>query len=85
MTREFFKNMEGIMLVLSRKKGQELVIGDDIRIVINRVTGNRVTIGIEAPGGVSIVRGELTPEGNVFQRSAPVGEPAAARGVPATK
>ncbi len=47
------------MLVLSRKEGERLVIGDNITIVISKVSGNRVTIGIEAPSDVRIVRGEL--------------------------
>jgi len=47
------------MLVLSRKVGEKLVIGDNITLTINRISGNRVTIGIEAPGSVKIVRGEL--------------------------
>lgn len=47
------------MLVLSRKVGQRLVIGDNITIVISRITGNRVQIGIEAPDDVHIMRGEL--------------------------
>jgi carbon storage regulator len=47
------------MLVLSRKVGEQLVIGDNIRVVVHRVTGNRVTIGIEAPNDVRIVRAEL--------------------------
>lgn len=47
------------MLVLSRKVGEQLVIGDNIRVVVHRVAGNRVTIGIEAPNDVRIVRGEL--------------------------
>ena len=47
------------MLVLSRKVGEKLVIGDNIILTINRISGNRVTIGIEAPGSVKIVRGEL--------------------------
>ena len=49
------------MLVLSRKVGEKLVIGDNITIVVNRVAGNRVTIGIDAPDEVRIVRGELKP------------------------
>ncbi len=49
------------MLVLSRKEGEQLVIGDNITLVISRISGNRVTIGIEAPKEVRIVRSELTP------------------------
>ncbi|MEM9586491.1 MAG: carbon storage regulator [Planctomycetota bacterium] len=47
------------MLVLSRKEGEKLFIGDDIVLTVNRISGNRVAIGIEAPRDVSIVRGEL--------------------------
>jgi carbon storage regulator len=47
------------MLVLSRKIDEEIVISDRIRVVVNRVSGNRVTIGMEAPADVRIVRGEL--------------------------
>ena len=47
------------MLVLSRKIGERLIIGDNIVVTVNRVAGNRVTLGIEAPGDVRIVRGEL--------------------------
>lgn len=50
------------MLVLSRKEGEKLVIGDNVVVTINRISGNRVAIGIEAPREVSIVRGELKPE-----------------------
>jgi carbon storage regulator CsrA len=48
------------MLVLSRKIGDEILIGDNIRLVVNRISGNRVTIGIKAPDDVHIVRGELS-------------------------
>ena len=47
------------MLVLTRKVGQKLVIGDDITIVVNRISGNRVSLGIEAPAEVPIIREEL--------------------------
>jgi carbon storage regulator len=47
------------MLVLSRKIGEKLVIGDNITVVVSRLAGNRVTLGIEAPADVRIVRGEL--------------------------
>lgn len=49
------------MLVLSRKTGQRVTIGGNIVVVISQVKGNRVTIGIEAPDEVRIVRGELPP------------------------
>lgn len=49
------------MLVLSRKVGERLVIGDNITVVVSRVAGNRVTLGIEAPNSVRVVRAELKP------------------------
>lgn len=55
------------MLVLSRKVGEHLVIGDNIRVVIHRVAGNRVTIGIEAPNDVRIIRGELQAHDQTFE------------------
>ena len=57
------------MLVLSRKVGQRLVIDDSITIVINRITGNRVQIGIEAPKDVHIMRGELDKIRRQFSES----------------
>ena len=47
------------MLILRRKVGEKIVIGDGIVVVVSRVSGGRVTIGIEAPAEVHIVRGEL--------------------------
>lgn len=47
------------MLVLSRKSGQSIQIGDNITIRITRVGGNQVRLGIEAPMEVAIRRGEL--------------------------
>jgi len=47
------------MLVLSRKEGERIVIGDNITLIVSKVNGNRVTIGIEAPRDVKVVRGEL--------------------------
>ncbi|HUY88081.1 MAG TPA: carbon storage regulator [Pirellulales bacterium] len=47
------------MLVLSRKVGEKLIIGDGIVITVNRIVGQRVSLGIEAPPHVRIVRGEL--------------------------
>ena len=49
------------MLILSRKVNEEIVIGDSITVVISRISGNRVSIGIKAPEDVHIVRRELLP------------------------
>jgi len=51
------------MLVLSRKEGEQLLVGDNIVLTINRISGNRVAIGIDAPKEVPIVRGELERAG----------------------
>ncbi|HEX5443327.1 MAG TPA: carbon storage regulator [Pirellulales bacterium] len=50
------------MLVLSRKVGEKLVIGDGIVVTINRIVGQRVSVGVEAPPHVRIVRSELAPD-----------------------
>ncbi|MGD9720584.1 MAG: carbon storage regulator [Pirellulales bacterium] len=47
------------MLVLTRKQGERLHIGDDIIISVLEVKGQRVRIGIEAPRSTHVVRGEL--------------------------
>lgn len=47
------------MLILRRKVGEKIVIGEGIVVVVTRVSGARVTLGIEAPPAVHIVRGEL--------------------------
>lgn len=47
------------MLVLSRKPGEEIVIGNDIRVTVVEVKGGRVKIGIQAPNDVTIFRSEL--------------------------
>ncbi|MEK3883895.1 carbon storage regulator CsrA [Paenibacillus sp. PL2-23] len=47
------------MLVLSRKKGQSIIIGNDIEITILEAIGDTVKIGIEAPSEVGVLRKEL--------------------------
>jgi carbon storage regulator len=47
------------MLVLTRRPGQSILIGDGIEVVVVRVEGDRVVLGIEAPREVRVVRGEL--------------------------
>ena len=47
------------MLVLSRKVGERIWIGDEIAITVVRLTSGGVRIGIEAPKELAVVREEL--------------------------
>jgi carbon storage regulator len=47
------------MLVLSRRAGQSIRIGDDITVHIVRTGSDKVRIGIDAPRSVNVVRTEL--------------------------
>lgn len=47
------------MLVLSRKAGERILIGDDVAITVVRIGPNSVRVGIEAPRSMNIVREEL--------------------------
>ncbi|OBW58797.1 carbon storage regulator [Solibacillus silvestris] len=47
------------MLVLSRKVGETIWIGDDVELVITEVKGDYVKVGVRAPRTVDIIRGEL--------------------------
>lgn len=47
------------MLILNRREGESIKIGDDIEIEVVSVSGNSVKIGINAPQEVSILRKEL--------------------------
>ncbi|MBS0266061.1 MAG: carbon storage regulator [Planctomycetes bacterium] len=50
------------MLVLSRKVNEEIVIGNNIRVSVVRISGNRIRLGISAPDNVSIRRAEVAFE-----------------------
>ena len=47
------------MLILQRRPGEKVVIGDDISISLVSIDGNRVRLAISAPREVPIFRGEL--------------------------
>jgi carbon storage regulator len=47
------------MLVLRRKPGERVYLGDDVEIVVLEVRGNRVKLGFNAPDYLRIQRGEL--------------------------
>ncbi len=55
------------MLVLSRKIGEKIHVGNDITIEVRRVAGNRVTLAVEAPREVRILRGELKEAAEAFE------------------
>ncbi|MGY8827343.1 MAG: carbon storage regulator CsrA [Candidatus Latescibacterota bacterium] len=47
------------MLVLTRKAGESIVIGSDIRVTVLEMQGRQIRLGIEAPSDVSVHRGEV--------------------------
>jgi carbon storage regulator len=47
------------MLVLTRKFGQQIMIGDDIVITVLEGRGDSIRIGVEAPGNISVKRAEV--------------------------
>ncbi|MDK8181633.1 carbon storage regulator CsrA [Paenibacillus sp. UMB4589-SE434] len=47
------------MLVLTRAKGQKIMIGHDIVLTIVEVNGDQVRLGIEAPSHISVYREEI--------------------------
>ncbi len=62
------------MLVLSRKVGEKIHIGNDVLVEVRRISGNRVTLALRAPRDVRILRAELEPAANAFE---PTSEPVA--------
>ena len=60
---EYYGNyyVEGrfIMLILTRRIGETLIIGDDVNITVLGVKGNQVRLGINAPKDVSVHREEI--------------------------
>jgi carbon storage regulator len=47
------------MLVLTRRTGEEIVIGGTIRIMVTRIRGDRVQLGITAPESIRVDRAEV--------------------------
>ena len=69
------------MLVMTRRPGEEILLGDDVRIIILSVDADRVKIGIEAPGSTKILRGELLAAVRDLNREATQGAVAFAQGL----
>jgi carbon storage regulator len=47
------------MLILSRKSGEKIVVGDDVIISVIEVRGDQIKLGIEAPRHVKVYRQEV--------------------------
>jgi carbon storage regulator len=72
---EKFQGGKKVMLVLSRKIGEQIHIGDDIVLTVVEIKGGRVKLGLQAPLDCSIQRSELKmptlPNGNTSGATSP--------------
>lgn len=50
------------MLVLTRKVGESIRVGADVRIIVTKISGDRVRLVFDAPKSVNIVRTEIANE-----------------------
>jgi len=52
------------VLVLTRKDGESILIGNDIEVVVGRIVRNKVRIAVRAPRDVLIIRKEIARKGD---------------------
>ena len=62
------------MLVLTRKINQSICLGDDIKVTVLSVEGDRVSLGVEAPRSVRIFRSELLEGTKTVNRESLISE-----------
>lgn len=58
------------MLIIARRKGQRIVIGPDVEVIVTEVTRGTVKLGIVAPTHTTILRGELRDAVEAANRAA---------------
>ncbi len=68
------------MLVLSRQRDQSIMIGDDVVVTIVNVRGDKVRLGIDAPGEIPVHRQEVYDAIQRENRQSDQMEPGKARG-----
>ncbi|HVF17709.1 MAG TPA: carbon storage regulator CsrA [Steroidobacteraceae bacterium] len=62
------------MLILTRRPGESIQVGEDIEISVLEIRGNQVRLGINAPADVLVLRSELLeakPQADVDQPASP--------------
>jgi carbon storage regulator len=47
------------VLILTRKLGQSITVGDSIKVTVTKISGNEIRLGITAPQELKILRAEL--------------------------
>jgi carbon storage regulator len=67
------------VLILTRRPGERVVIGEDIFVSVMSVSGHSVRLGIEAPGGVPIYREEIWQAVRDENRAAADADPVASQ------
>ena len=65
------------MLVLTRRIGESVHIGDDLVVTVLRIGRHRVSLGFDAPDDVNIVRDELLPDDTERAATDPACQPVA--------
>jgi carbon storage regulator len=59
------------MLVLTRRVGESLLIGDDIKVDVIQISGSQVKLGISAPREIPVLRQEIADDGTQDTRQKP--------------
>ena len=72
------------MLIITRRAGEKMMIGDEIVVEIMEIVGNQVRVGIQAPQSVRVYREEIWRAVKDENRAAATDAPASLPAAPAT-